>query len=1443
MGILTFHERLYQKQLLEDNEDQEEEPFELKHKQEPSTHKGKLYQKSKANLAAQLSKTLLRIKQYKGESPDNSESEEMKERDTEGQDLDLAPYWKVQYLRDIGQVAREGELLDKLQADPAVYQKLFNTENLAQSLERVKHITSQYKPLSYYTNQLSYLRSELPYKQPSISDMGTLFSVLEEEPASANAVLLEEILADSVGVKSGKRSRPGVMKVQTVVEDGGEVSPNTVKKVVGVLPENIESIRKYQIRPWKLPKFSDKFDKVDTISAMLGTGTLERFPTPLKTTSYLTERNLIMLDRLPTKGKKLGVAVTPEEQEAAIKEREERRQKYRQMPAAQREAVEKSMVSKQWLWIARKEVPKMHKIYLKYKTDAEANAKRIALQCAKEVKKKAAKCHKLEKEALLRAKRVHRDVLVYWRKKEKEIVEMKRKREKVEKEIKKKEEEQREALLMKKRLEFLIRQSDIYANFMARKLGIVQEEHPKAEVNPEVEIDDTLAKKRVQDMINSHVENLRAFDQETQAIRMERGGPAGVVSQAREIQEEELEDKNAFNRFDNPETSMSHIVAPPKIFLGGLKEYQLKGLRWLDNLHEQAINGILADEMGLGKTIQAIAFLAHLAENKGNWGPFLIVAPSSTLYNWQQEFKKFCPSLRVLPYWGALAERRTLRKFFNSKQLYTPTSPFHVLVTSYQLVVADEKSFHRVIWQYMILDEAQAIKNINSQRWKTLLGFNCRNRLLMTGTPIQNSMAELWALLHFIMPKLFDNHEQFQEWFSKDIEANSQKDTELNTRQLSRLHAVLKPFMLRRVKKDVEHEIGPKEEIEVFCEMTSRQKLLYQGIKNNLSNITDLFSLVDSKQKMENLMNLVMQLRKVCNHPELFERRVGKSPMLFRTLSPPKPLYGGFNQIPWITYTVTNPISYELPKIVFDELFNVFATCKGLNNEAADPRSRRVIDLYSPQNIYESFAEKGGFSAVRSLGFSFSEFSLLLSGNEMLAYLCLLHYQERLNTLSTYSYNIKLLSEDNVAPLLPNQPMLMIKKPLSPILYRTIEGVNRPLIYDSPLGLKTEMQHIVSKTKFYVANSSSVPITLHCSSNRFCHYYANVYESDILRYILLGNSILLPHNPFKGKSKFFGTTLLPNYNPDNYYEKPLHGYELFNKGLLPHLFYHLEGTADVEIPKFNKLVSDCAKLRILDEVLKKLKEEGHRCLIFCQMTKMLDILEDYLSWKKIRYFRMDGSSSIADRRDMVHEFQTNPNIFCFLLSTRAGGLGVTLTAADTVIFYDNDWNPTMDAQATDRAHRIGQTKKVSIYRLITKGTVEERIVKRAKQKQNVQATVYSGGAFKGDVFKPKEVIELLYDEDERKKHQQMAAAQQVKKAKKKEPENMEVEERKKETEKKQLFAIKKQANTNNAGKEGEEKMSDSGDDSDYKFEVNADIYDSQYQFIDPDALILCACEQ
>ena len=305
-----------------------------------------------------------------------------------------------------------------------------------------------------------------------------------------------------------------------------------------------------------------------------------------------------------------------------------------------------------------------------------------------------------------------------------------------------------------------------------------------------------------------------------------------------------------------------------------MKTYQLKGMNWIANLYDEGINGILADEMGLGKTVQSIAFLAHIAEQYGIWA-------------------RFVPNFKVIPYWGSPQERKILRKFWDTRNLHTPEASFHVVVTSYQLIVTDYKYFNRIKWQYMVLDEAQAIKSASSARWKMLLGFNCRNRLLLSGTPIQNSMAELWALLHFIMPTLFDSHEEFNEWFSKDIESHAENKTGIDEKHLSRLHMILKPFMLRRVKKDVENELSDKIEIMMYCPLTNRQRMLYQGtsvfhlilleylfliflltnerlgfvaLKRKIS-IDDLLYSGGSSATAQNatttLMNLVMQFRKV----------------------------------------------------------------------------------------------------------------------------------------------------------------------------------------------------------------------------------------------------------------------------------------------------------------------------------------------------------------------------------------------------------------------------------------------------------------------------------------------------------------------------------------------------------------------------------------------------
>jgi helicase SRCAP len=270
------------------------------------------------------------------------------------------------------------------------------------------------------------------------------------------------------------------------------------------------------------------------------------------------------------------------------------------------------------------------------------------------------------------------------------------------------------------------------------------------------------------------------------------------------------------------DTATTNIRTPvPFLLKGSLRPYQLVGMDWLANMCDRRLNGILADEMGLGKTIQTIALLAHLACEKGNWGPHLVIVPTSVLLNWEMEFKKWCPALKILTYYGTTKERKEKRTG------WTKFNTFHVCITSYKLAVQDHTVFKRKRWQYVILDEAHHIKNFESKRWQTLLGFNSRRRLLLMGTPLQNSLMELWSLLHFLMPNVFQSHQQFKEWFGKPVtemvqglKEKSREQIQRDQERVQRLHKVLRPFILRRLKNDVEKQMPKKIEHILPCHLS-----------------------------------------------------------------------------------------------------------------------------------------------------------------------------------------------------------------------------------------------------------------------------------------------------------------------------------------------------------------------------------------------------------------------------------------------------------------------------------------------------------------------------------------------------------------------------------------------------------------------------------------------
>ncbi|XP_014098875.2 chromodomain-helicase-DNA-binding protein 1 [Bactrocera oleae] len=450
-----------------------------------------------------------------------------------------------------------------------------------------------------------------------------------------------------------------------------------------------------------------------------------------------------------------------------------------------------------------------------------------------------------------------------------------------------------------------------------------------------------------------------------------------------------------------------------------LRDYQMDGLNWLLHSWCKENSVILADEMGLGKTIQTICFLYSLFKVHHLYGPYLCVVPLSTMTAWQREFDLWAPDMNVVTYLGDVKSREMIRQyewqFDGSKRL-----KFNCILTTYEIVLKDKLFLGTLQWAALLVDEAHRLKNDDSLLYKSLKEFETNHRLLITGTPLQNSLKELWALLHFIMPDRFVTWEEFE------LQHGNAAD-----KGYTKLHQQLEPYILRRVKKDVEKSLPAKVEQILRVEMTLMQKQYYKWI------LTKNFDALRKGKKgsTSTFLNIVIELKKCCNHAALIR-----------------------------------PSEFEL------------------------------------------------------------------------------------------------------------------------------------------FGLQQE---------------------------------------EALQTLLKGSG----------------------------------------------------------------------KLVLLDKLLCRLKETGHRVLIFSQMVRMLDVLADYLQKRHFPFQRLDGSIKGEMRRQALDHFNAEGSQdFCFLLSTRAGGLGINLATADTVIIFDSDWNPQNDLQAQARAHRIGQKNQVNIYRLVTARSVEEQIVERAKQK-------------------------------------------------------------------------------------------------------------------------------
>ncbi|KAF4555426.1 Chromatin-remodeling ATPase INO80 [Elsinoe fawcettii] len=972
-----------------------------------------------------------------------------------------------------------------------------------------------------------------------------------------------------------------------------------------------------------------------------------------------------------------------------------------------------------WKDLAKNHVNKVYRIRNSSIDTKASNLRKTAQLASKEARRWQLRTNKSTKDVQARAKRSMREMLSFWKRNERDERDQRKMAERQELENARKAEADREAARQKRKLNFLISQTELYSHFIGKKVKTDEIEKSTDDVSTSAQTTRDAPNAHPIDLPDSHadigakVTNFEDLDfdaEDETALRQ------AAMANAQNAVKEAQDRARAFNNdgqlqsqfddgemnFQNPTSLQSMDVTQPKMLTCQLKEYQLKGLNWLVNLYEQGINGILADEMGLGKTVQSISVMSYLAEVHNIWGPFLVIAPASTLHNWQQEITKFVPTLKVLPYWGNAKDRKVLRKFWDRKHItYSKDSAFHVLVTSYQLVVQDTPYFQKIKWQYMILDEAQAIKSSQSSRWKALLGFHCRNRLLLTGTPIQNNMQELWALLHFIMPSLFDSHDEFSDWFSKDIESHAQSNTKLNEDQLKRLHMILKPFMLRRVKKHVQKELGDKVEEDVFCDLTYRQRAYYTSLRNKISFMELIEkAAVGDDQDTATLMNLVMQFRKVCNHPDLFERADITSPMSMSTWAETASfMREGF--LINVAYSVKNNVEYWVPKklISGDGRLDL----PGPDNQQAGWRKKHLhhmMSIYDPEHIRSSSSHRGGFSWLRFADSSPGELSKL--SRKTLA--------ERMMDLAAQRKTddrVDELLDDDEKPYVPVHSMFNIVKPLArKPLAEVTDGSNLQKLLNISRFAGEETGYTVIE-RSAIPRATAPPIELVCPSQQSLLEKENCFYNVPLRRALY---------PISTATEL--ALLRANVPPSHY---PV-------TNMLPAPDSEKQRFTKIQVPSMLRFVSDCGKLAKLDELLRRLKPEGHRVLLYFQMTRMIDLMEEYLTYRNYKYCRLDGSTKLEDRRDTVAAFQSNPEIFVFLLSTRAGGLGINLTSADTVIFYDSDWNPTIDSQAMDRAHRLGQTKQVTVYRLITRGTIEERIRKRALQKEEVQRVVISGGA-------------------------------------------------------------------------------------------------------------------
>ncbi|KAM0274282.1 hypothetical protein ACHAQH_007989 [Verticillium albo-atrum] len=651
-----------------------------------------------------------------------------------------------------------------------------------------------------------------------------------------------------------------------------------------------------------------------------------------------------------------------------------------------------------------------------------------------------------------------------------------------------------------------------------------------------------------------------------------------------------------------------HMAKQPKSLVNGtMRDYQLEGLTWMYEICQQGMSGILADEMGLGKTIQVISLIALLREEEF-LGPHLVIAPLSTLSNWINEFKKWCPSIPVILYHGTPKTRQEIWAKSVKKHLKggRPTESFPVVCTSYEMVLKDKTLLSKVNWGFIIIDEGHRMKNHDSMLSRELRTFTSATRLLITGTPLQNNLQELWSLLHFLLPTIFSNWDAFESWFDfsdlQDVKGTSEFIADrANQELIKKIHLILQPLLLRRVKADVAKHLPKKREYILYAPMTKEQTDLYNAISDKNT---------DSRAFLENKVIASLEATRVASTPVTSTGARSAKSSKKATKAELK--------------DEDEDVKISLPlRTTPRKGKSTNADAHSNNNAFAMLMSKKTADVPVKQTRGRSAKSR---TEERKIKPTF-------------------HSCARVGK----SYSTGPLSDDEFEAKLADELAEHDVKEPSPEL--------------TPEEL--EWKKMVDTVKLDVSRKK--------------------LGNPLMQLRLVANS---PHNFF---------------NP-----------------------WGLDNGAEVD----ETIVTASGKMLLLDRLLPALLERGHKVLIFSQFKTQLDILHDYCTLRKLKICRIDGSVSQADRQDHIDAFNSDPDFKVFLLSTRAGGQGINLTAADTVILFDSDWNPQQDLQAQDRVHRLGQTKPVVIFRFATKGTVEDTLLMSVEAKRRLEKLVIKGGQFR-----------------------------------------------------------------------------------------------------------------